>query len=47
VGDNKTTVVETGLYNLTKPDAPALIHYGKQAVRYGDRCLTKEQKAKG
>jgi hypothetical protein len=29
VGDNKTTVLETGLYNLTKPEAPALIHFGK------------------
>jgi hypothetical protein len=29
VGDDKTTVLETGLYNLTKPDAPALIHFGK------------------
>jgi hypothetical protein len=29
VGDNKTTVLETGLYNLIKPEAPALIHFGK------------------
>jgi hypothetical protein len=29
VGDNKTTVVETGLYNLTKDEAPALMHFGK------------------
>ena len=29
VGDNETNVVETGLYNLTKDEAPALIHYGK------------------
>jgi hypothetical protein len=28
VGDNKTEVVETGLYNLTKEEAPALIHFG-------------------
>jgi hypothetical protein len=28
VGDNTTEVVETGLYNLTKEEAPALIHYG-------------------
>jgi hypothetical protein len=28
VGDIKTTVVETGLYNLTKDEAPCLIHYG-------------------
>lgn len=29
VGDNKTTVIETGLYNLTKDEAPALIHFGQ------------------
>jgi len=29
VDDNKTNVVETGLYNLTKDEAPALIHFGK------------------
>ncbi len=29
VGDNKTDVVETGLYNLTKDEAPCLIHFGK------------------
>ena len=28
VGDNKTNVVETGLYNLTKDEAPALMHIG-------------------
>jgi hypothetical protein len=29
VGDNTTNVVETGLYNLAKDEAPALIHFGK------------------
>jgi hypothetical protein len=29
VGDNRSTVLETGLYNLTKDEAPALIHVGK------------------
>lgn len=29
VGDNTTNVVEAGLYNLTKDEAPALIHFGK------------------
>lgn len=28
VGDKSSTVVETGLYNLTKDEAPALIHFG-------------------
>jgi hypothetical protein len=29
VGDNKSSVLETGLYNLTKDEAPVLIHFGK------------------
>lgn len=29
VGDAKTTVYEIGLYNLTKQEAPGLIHFGK------------------
>ena len=28
VGDNTTNVVETGLYNLTKDEAPCVIHFG-------------------
>lgn len=30
VGENKTNVVETGLYNLTKDEAPCLIHFGNE-----------------
>ena len=29
VGDNKENVIETGIYNLTKDEAPALVHFGK------------------
>lgn len=29
VGDNKTNIVETGLYNLTKDEAPCLIQFGE------------------
>lgn len=29
VGDNTTTVVETGIYNLTQDEAPALMHIGQ------------------
>jgi hypothetical protein len=29
VGDNTTTIVETGLYNLTKDESPALMHFGQ------------------
>jgi hypothetical protein len=32
VGDNKTTVVEAGLYSLTQDEAPALIHIGSERV---------------
>jgi hypothetical protein len=28
IGDNSDVVMETGLYNLTQPEAPALVHYG-------------------
>ena len=28
VGDKSQTVVETGLYNLTMDEAPALLHFG-------------------
>ena len=33
VGNNKNTVGETGLYNLTKDEAPALIHVGKDKTQ--------------
>jgi hypothetical protein len=33
VGKNKNTVCETGLYNLTKDEAPALIHIGKDRTQ--------------
>jgi hypothetical protein len=29
VGDNKTSIIETGLYNLTKDESPCLLHIGK------------------
>ena len=29
VGDKTSTVIETGLYNLTKDEAPVLIHFGQ------------------
>ncbi len=30
VGENKTNIIETGLYNLTKDEAPCLVHVGKE-----------------
>ncbi len=32
IGDNTTDIVETGLYNLTKDEAPALLHHGKDST---------------
>jgi hypothetical protein len=29
IGDKKDDVMETGLYNLTKDEVPAVLHYGK------------------
>jgi hypothetical protein len=29
IGDNKDNVMETGFYNLTKDEAPMLVHFGK------------------
>ena len=29
VGDNTSTVVDTGIYNLTKDESPCVIHMGK------------------
>ncbi|MCY2977271.1 MAG: protocadherin [Planctomycetota bacterium] len=33
VGDNKTSIIETGLYNLTKDEAPCLLHIGKDSTQ--------------
>lgn len=33
VGDNKTTVYETGIYNLTKDQTPVLVHFGKDRTQ--------------
>jgi hypothetical protein len=33
IGDNKNTVFDTGLYNLTQDQAPALVHLGKDRTQ--------------
>jgi len=33
VGNNKTTLCETGIYNLTRDEAPVLIHIGKDRTQ--------------
>jgi hypothetical protein len=30
IGDNKETVMETGLFNLTENEAPVLVHFGAE-----------------
>lgn len=49
VGDNKTTIYDTGLYNLTKDQAPALVHMGKDKTQEWlmVRLTSKDQQAKG
>jgi hypothetical protein len=43
VGDNKTTVGEKGIYNLTKDEAPALIHIGKDKTQQWTLVRLKQQ----
>jgi len=33
VGDKKNTVLETGIYNLTKEETPVLVHFGDQKTQ--------------
>ena len=33
VGDKSDTVVETGIFNLTKSETPALLHFGKNKTQ--------------
>lgn len=43
VGDNKNDVVETGLYNLTKDEAPVLIHFGAEKTEQWLLVRLKDQ----
>lgn len=45
VGDNTTNIVETGLYNLTKDEAPCLIHFGKDRTEQWLLVLLKNPDA--
>ncbi len=46
VGDNKSNLIETGLYNLTKDEAPALVHQGNdKTVQYLLVRLDKDKDA--
>jgi hypothetical protein len=47
VGDNKDTVGETGIYNLTKEEAPALIHVGKDKTQQWTLVRLKQPEPAG
>lgn len=47
VGNNTTNVVETGLYNLTKDEAPALLHFGKDRTEQWLLVRLKQDAADG
>jgi hypothetical protein len=47
VGDNTTNVIETGLYNLTKDEAPALIHFGTDRTEQWLLVRLKQPAASG
>lgn len=42
VGNNTTNVVETGLYNLTKDEAPCLLHFGQDRTEQWDLVRLKK-----
>jgi len=33
IGKNQNTVIETGIYNLTKEQTPVLVHFGKDKTQ--------------
>ena len=47
VGDNKRTVGETGLGNLTRDEAPALIHIGKDRTQQWTLVRLKQPEQAG
>ena len=46
VGDKKSSFIETGLYNLTKDEAPCLIHFGKDRTEQWLLVRLKNPQAK-
>ena len=34
IGESDDVILETGLYNLTKDEAPAMVHFGPDRVEY-------------
>jgi hypothetical protein len=47
IGSNKTTVIETGLYNLTKDEAPCLVHFGADRTEQWLLVRLKDEDQKG
>ena len=46
VGDQKTTVYDTGIVNLTKEESPLLIHFGKERTQQWLLVRVKESDSK-
>jgi len=46
VGDNEDNVIETGLYNLTKDEAPCLLHFGKDRTEQWSLVRLKQPDTK-
>jgi uncharacterized protein (TIGR03000 family) len=46
VGDQKDTVYDTGIYNLTKEESPLLIHFGKDRTQQWLLVRVEEKDAK-
>jgi uncharacterized protein (TIGR03000 family) len=46
VGDQKTTVYDTGIANLTKDESPLLIHFGQERTEQWLRVRIKESDAR-
>jgi hypothetical protein len=47
IGSNTNTVIETGLYNLTKDEAPALVHFGSDRTEQWLLVRLKEDQSQG
>jgi hypothetical protein len=45
IGNNKDNVIETGIYNLTKDEAPILVHFGKDKTEQWTLVRLKDDDA--
>lgn len=47
IGSNTSTIIETGLYNLTKDEAPALVHFGSDRTEQWLLVRLNEDQSQG